>query len=440
MAAHLLDATAILAALYGEPGHARVLEALREGAAMSAVNAAEVAAHLRLERVDPRPGVGRLRRPGHRSGALRPRNGAAQRRLRAPHEPSRPGTWRPGVPGHRPPAASPGSHRRPRVGGPEAAGGGGGRRSVTAGVGLWPSGAQVARLEEATPVPAEATPGTRAEFGDFQTLRHERRPGQSVASELRACASSGGTRVSACSARWKPGGHRGVRCRWRSGRTSSGGAAIAAARTGDAPKRFRPDPATRRSRRRPRGPEPYPPPGCHRRRSRQGGPARSGPARPRRRRRGGKASSPIRARPPGRGTASASRRFIGRNGALVNAPPRVEAVVDWGLEGHRTGPPNAPVTIVNFSDFTCPFCQTQAPVLETVRRRFGGQVAVVFRHQPSQTNDVGRRAAIAAECAARADAFEPYHDLLFRHMDSLETRSCADSGPFRSPIPFHSDH
>ncbi len=100
--------------------------------------------------------------------------------------------------------------------------------------------------------------------------------------------------------------------------------------------------------------------------------------------------------------------------------------MDWeeyGLEGHRTGPPNAPVTIVNFSDFTCPFCQTQAPVLETVRRRFGGQVAVVFRHQPSQTNDVGRRAAIAAECAARADAFEPYHDLLFRHMDSLETRS-----------------
>lgn len=47
MAAHLLDATTILAALYGEPGHARVLEALREGAAMSAVNAAEVAAHLR---------------------------------------------------------------------------------------------------------------------------------------------------------------------------------------------------------------------------------------------------------------------------------------------------------------------------------------------------------------------------------------------------------
>lgn len=47
MAASLLDASAILAALYEEPGVTRVHDALREGAAVSAVNAAEVAAHLR---------------------------------------------------------------------------------------------------------------------------------------------------------------------------------------------------------------------------------------------------------------------------------------------------------------------------------------------------------------------------------------------------------
>lgn len=121
-----------------------------------------------------------------------------------------------------------------------------------------------------------------------------------------------------------------------------------------------------------------------------------------------------------------SNRILGRNDALGSPPPRVEAVLDWetyGLEGHRLGPLNAPVTIVNFFDFTCPFCQTQAPVLKTILRQFAGQVAVVFRHQPSQTNDVKRRAAIAVECAARADAFEPYHDLLFHHMDSLGTKS-----------------
>ena len=47
MAATVLDASAILAALYEEPGSTRVREALREGAAVSAVNAGEVAAHLR---------------------------------------------------------------------------------------------------------------------------------------------------------------------------------------------------------------------------------------------------------------------------------------------------------------------------------------------------------------------------------------------------------
>lgn len=47
MAASLLDASAILVALYEEPGVARVHDALREGAAVSAVNAGEVAAHLR---------------------------------------------------------------------------------------------------------------------------------------------------------------------------------------------------------------------------------------------------------------------------------------------------------------------------------------------------------------------------------------------------------
>lgn len=121
-----------------------------------------------------------------------------------------------------------------------------------------------------------------------------------------------------------------------------------------------------------------------------------------------------------------NNRIIEHNGASVDLPPRVEAVMGWetyGLEGHRMGPPGAPVTIVNFSDFTCPFCQTQAPVLKTIRSQFAGQVAVVFRHQPSQRNEVGRQAAIAVECAARAEAFEPYHDLLFHHMDSLGTKS-----------------
>lgn len=87
------------------------------------------------------------------------------------------------------------------------------------------------------------------------------------------------------------------------------------------------------------------------------------------------------------------------------------------------GPLDAPITIVNFSDFSCPYCKMQAPVLKTIGSQFAEQVAVVYRHQPSQVNDVGRGAAIAAECAGRFDSFEDYHDLLFHHFDSLGVRS-----------------
>ena len=121
-----------------------------------------------------------------------------------------------------------------------------------------------------------------------------------------------------------------------------------------------------------------------------------------------------------------SNRIIERSGPLMDLPPRVETVADWeeyGLEGHRMGPPDAPVTIVHFSDFTCRYCKTQAPVLSDIRSLFSGQVSVVYRHLPSRANDVGRRAAIAAECAARLGSFEAFHDLLFQHLDSLGTRS-----------------
>ena len=108
---------------------------------------------------------------------------------------------------------------------------------------------------------------------------------------------------------------------------------------------------------------------------------------------------------------------------LADTPgPRTETVEDWreyGLEGHRMGPANAPVTIVNFSDFECRFCARQAPALKVIRQRFGDQVAVVYRHVPGLTPEVGRPAAIASECAALNGFFEVYHDALFRQQDWL---------------------
>ena len=87
--------------------------------------------------------------------------------------------------------------------------------------------------------------------------------------------------------------------------------------------------------------------------------------------------------------------------------------------GNRMGPADAPVVIVEFSDFQCPYCKQAADLLAGVRERYPGQVAVVYRHLPLQGHRYADRAALASECAAEQGAFEAYHDALFARTDSI---------------------
>jgi len=117
-------------------------------------------------------------------------------------------------------------------------------------------------------------------------------------------------------------------------------------------------------------------------------------------------------------------------GSFFAAPATVPPtkVANWeaiAAEGHRMGPPDSPVTIVEFSDFLCPFCQRQAPVLDSIRHEYPREVAIVYRHFPTPTPGFARAASIASECAARAGKFEPYHDLLLSQPDSLGLKSWA---------------
>lgn len=79
------------------------------------------------------------------------------------------------------------------------------------------------------------------------------------------------------------------------------------------------------------------------------------------------------------------------------------------------GPADAPVTIVEFSDFECPFCQRHfQEVYPLLMSEFGDQIRYVYRDFP--LNSIHPNAAPAAEaglCALEQDAFWPYHDLLF---------------------------
>jgi Na+/H+ antiporter NhaA len=86
---------------------------------------------------------------------------------------------------------------------------------------------------------------------------------------------------------------------------------------------------------------------------------------------------------------------------------------------HIRGPKHAPVTVLEYGDFECPFCGRAEPALRDLLRE-AGDVRYVWRHLP--LNDVhprAQRAAEAAEAAAEQGAFWPMHDLLFEHQDEL---------------------
>lgn len=88
--------------------------------------------------------------------------------------------------------------------------------------------------------------------------------------------------------------------------------------------------------------------------------------------------------------------------------------------GTPMGPPSAPVTIIEFSDFQCPYCAKLHWTLQELRSRNPERVRVVFRHFPGD-RPFAFEAAEATECAGAQGAFERYQDLLFANQDSVAT-------------------
>jgi protein-disulfide isomerase len=99
-------------------------------------------------------------------------------------------------------------------------------------------------------------------------------------------------------------------------------------------------------------------------------------------------------------------------------PPRVPVGVDGGAV---KGPATAPVTIVEFSDFQCPFCSRAAQVLKQIEERYKGQVRVVFRDFPLPKHEQAAKAAEAASCANEQGHFWPMHDRIFENQANLQT-------------------
>jgi protein-disulfide isomerase len=91
--------------------------------------------------------------------------------------------------------------------------------------------------------------------------------------------------------------------------------------------------------------------------------------------------------------------------------------------GPSFGPPSAPVTIVEFSDFQCPFCSRVVPTLKKIKENFAGKVRVVWRNYPLPFH---AQAPLAAEAALAANAqgkFWEMHDKLFENQRALDRAS-----------------
>jgi len=88
---------------------------------------------------------------------------------------------------------------------------------------------------------------------------------------------------------------------------------------------------------------------------------------------------------------------------------------------HVAGAADAPITLVEFGDYECPFCGRAEGVIRALRQQLGGRMRFVFRNFPIVP--IHSHAVLAAEAAEAAGAqgqFWPMHDLLFDNQDALE--------------------
>ncbi len=91
------------------------------------------------------------------------------------------------------------------------------------------------------------------------------------------------------------------------------------------------------------------------------------------------------------------------------------------------GSPDAPVTIVEWSDFQCPYCARATPPLKEVQKKYGDdKVKLVFKHFPLSFHKAAKPAAIASMAAADQGKFWEFHDVLFKNQRGLNAGKMND--------------
>lgn len=103
-------------------------------------------------------------------------------------------------------------------------------------------------------------------------------------------------------------------------------------------------------------------------------------------------------------------------------PPRFEIAVGTSP---AQGPADAAITLVEFSDYECPFCKSAEPILKQVIERYPTQVRVVTKNFPLDAHPKAKPAAEAAMCAAEQGKFQEFHTKLFEKAPQIDVAQLA---------------
>jgi protein-disulfide isomerase len=153
-----------------------------------------------------------------------------------------------------------------------------------------------------------------------------------------------------------------------------------------------------------------------------------------------------------RGQGEARQKFFDSLEAKYKVEKKLEPIrIEVAATGPAHGPATAPVTIVEFSDFQCPYCGRLIPTLEQVKQKYGDKVRIVFRQYPLPMHPNAQKAAEASLCANEQGKFWEMHDAMFKNQQELavdnlkakaaalglkadEFNSCLDSGKYVAQI------
>lgn len=108
-----------------------------------------------------------------------------------------------------------------------------------------------------------------------------------------------------------------------------------------------------------------------------------------------------------------------------NESPKL--TVEVNDSDHVQGAESAPITLVEYGDYQCPYCRKAHPIVKRIQEEMGDKLRFVFRDFPlRKIHPNAQHAAEASEIAAQFGKFWEMHDLLFENQTSLEDENLAD--------------